>query len=1179
MSGIDLSTLNDEQRKIVKTLDEPLFVEAGAGSGKTFTLTRRVTWALSEGSGEGGRPYLDDLSQVLVITFTNAAAREIKERVRSTLRAAGMNRHALQVDSAWISTIHGMCSRILRRHALDLGLDPEFKVVSGNLEDSVVSSALQEVVGAAESRRGEDPLLADLFEEYGFGAASANRPSGVCALVSSIASAARSVAGGYDAVFFPSPEDASSAVSDFAREYGSLLALGLKPDVAERVASGLERLDEFLALAPGKREPRLALDLLEGLSLPRAAGANKEAIRAVKVACEEAKAKLALCGAHRYASVLVELARSMDDLVSELMRKRSVLGNDDLVDLALRAVRDNPTVARDYAGRFKLVMVDEFQDTDDRQLELIGILAGTDALHLATVGDAQQSIYRFRGADVSVFRRRGEHLPLDLHVRLATNYRSHADVLALVDKVCGGRRGVLADFMHLDPNPSREDKYRARDLPRVDVEVTRGPSSNGGAGVMQCAVTAAMVADRLAEYAAHGEEAGDMALLLGAFTHASFYIDAIRARGLECVVSGGSSFTDAPEVKVVSALLHALANPKDTMSGLFPILASEMFGLDANDFVQLGTRTQRNCDSPTNRSIDRGLETMEFFEGAEPSARLVRAQEILSRARSAMRRMPVADVCLQVLRDSGWIARLERGGAADKAREANVLAAVEYIRDLTTDLAIGPARAAEEFDRWLEVSKVAPASLAGGKMRSVRVMTVHASKGLEFPVVAVAECWGTQAKTNDVISGKDADRCVCVLKPRRKATSFASTLASAEVVGAPRGTFEWAATLTQREAEETYAEKARLLYVALTRAREALIVACPLSFTKKGPSVNLAHDFARALFDDSLPVPGESQVDYGGSLSARVRCVSVEKEKADGATVWVADAGGSLPALEGVLPAAPSDASTMGAERRRSEETVPQFELFEIENDGATSEVGLWAPREGTYSYSSAHDQMARTFSLRAGEGTSATVGEGGEGPRTRAVPSRAEREAEQAGAPILRDADGATGLGSAFHELAQAMVEGGGCFPSDERIAAAKRCWHLSPRQQVRLDSALEAWWGSSLRERAFACDLVRPEVPFFARAESAYGTYVEGAIDLLATNKGSDHALLVDYKTGDRGLDDGQIRRRHEMQANFYASVLMAEGFRHVECNFVCVELVGEGGEPFVARYEFDEDHPPVI
>ena len=109
MGEVGLAGLSPEQLRIATTLKGALFVEAGAGSGKTFTLTRRVAQALCPGSGEGGAPCLDDLSQVLVITFTNAAAREIRERVRSTLRDAGMREAALQVDSAWISTIHGMC--------------------------------------------------------------------------------------------------------------------------------------------------------------------------------------------------------------------------------------------------------------------------------------------------------------------------------------------------------------------------------------------------------------------------------------------------------------------------------------------------------------------------------------------------------------------------------------------------------------------------------------------------------------------------------------------------------------------------------------------------------------------------------------------------------------------------------------------------------------------------------------------------------------------------------------------------------------------------------------------------------------------------------------------------------------------------------------------------------------
>ena len=127
--SVDLSGLNERQARIARTLDEPLFVEAGAGSGKTFTLTQRVAWALSPGSGADGRPFLKDLSQVLVITFTEAAAREIRERVRSTLRRAGMAEAALAVDDAWIMTINGMCSRILHRYALDLGLDPDMSLI------------------------------------------------------------------------------------------------------------------------------------------------------------------------------------------------------------------------------------------------------------------------------------------------------------------------------------------------------------------------------------------------------------------------------------------------------------------------------------------------------------------------------------------------------------------------------------------------------------------------------------------------------------------------------------------------------------------------------------------------------------------------------------------------------------------------------------------------------------------------------------------------------------------------------------------------------------------------------------------------------------------------------------------------------------------------------------------
>lgn len=1163
MSGIDLSTLNPEQRRIVTTLDRPLFVEAGAGSGKTFTLTQRIAWALSPGSGPDGRPYLDDLSQVLVITFTNAAAREIKERVRSTLRASGMVEQALQVDSAWISTIHGMCARILRRHALDLGIDPAFSIVQGNDAEAFERQALEEVVGGAyREAEGGSPLRA-AFDDYRLGGEGAQGWYGALGVVQSLRAAARA-AGGYENLDFPPADDVAEAMAGLLSAVEALGAQRLTKKAAERVAPVLEALRAFAELAPGRRrDPGAALEALDGLKLPASAGkAAAEELRCAKRLLAETRASVLLAQARPWVPDLLDLARRVDERVWDLELAASALSNDDLVALALRAVEESEAVARDYAGRFRLVMVDEFQDTDARQLRLIGILAGRDASRLTTVGDAQQSIYRFRGADVGVFRGRGESLPDAQHVRLAVNYRSHADVLALVDRACGGEGGVLDGFMHLDANPLRKDTYLARDLPRVDVELTVGSGSRGRVGAEQTAVGAAAIADRLAELRDHGERPGRMALLLGATTKAATYIDAIRARGLDCVVTGGSTFTSAPEVTVMAKLLHALANPHDTQSGLFPLLTSEVFELDANDLIQLGTRAQVKLDAPTNRRIDVGLDTMELFHGARPSARLEQAHEVLERAWASLGSMPLADVCLQVVRESGWLARLEGEGPEGVAKEANVLAAVRYVRDLTEQMGLGPARAADEFDTWLRVSKVPPASLAGGEMQSVRVMTIHASKGLEFPVTAVAECWGSRADASKVRSADVGGRRVCVLVPGETP----SVPDDPEGVGAPAGAVDWYRAIGDRNAADDAAERTRLLYVALTRAREALVVGCNLAVSKSSGLVpDLARGFVGALLPSGIPEPGEYGLDLGGSEPGRLRVAVVAR--ADGGVTC--DAAGTLPVCEGTLAEDPLQVAT----GMRAAEAAPgerPFVMYAREEDASVTATRIAPGREGVYSFSSAHALLEVRSAMAGPDATAARRGARPEGVR---LPSPEERASEQEGSPSTDDKDRATSLGSAFHELAQCLVEAGTDDVAEERLGAACRTWNLSPRNRVRLEAALARWERSSLRREALSHGRVRAEVPFFARAESEFGRYVEGAIDLLCTDAGSGHALLVDYKTGDRGLSLSQIRARHQMQADFYASVLLGQGFASVECCFVCVELEDPEapGEPLVVRYAF--------
>ncbi len=1115
MGAIDLSSLNASQRTIAQTLDAPLFVQAGAGSGKTFTLTRRVVWALCDGSGADGGPFLDDLSQVLVITFTNAAAREIKERVRATLRDAGMREAALTVDSAWISTIHGMCQRILKRNALELGLDPNFGVCGTHLQNQMLDAAVEYAVGAARRGAQRDSLMARMFEELEY--------TGVSTRVLSLVNLAHAASDGFDSLVVAQSQGAggiASAMTNLTNAFEALGATkGLSAAARKAVLASLEALGTFEELPPSAKTAQRAADVLAACKMPRSSKAIKDLHAYAKAEFAHAKAMVALDATAQFASALVDLARRTDEYYQLLKRSQALLDNDDLITLALNAVRSDSVVQARYAGRFRLVMVDEFQDTDAKQLELISLLAGgrpteadddTALANLATVGDAQQSIYRFRGADVSVFNEHGKHVPASGHVRLDVNYRSHADVLSFVDAVCGGNQGVLNDFMHLDACPTRKDGYRARSLPRVSIEVTTSPE-RGVTAQDRTRQLAAQVADRLAGYRDAGEDAGGMALLLGSTTHADWYIDALRARGLECVVTGGSTFTKAPEVGTMLALLRTLANPRDTQSGLFPLLSSQMFELDANDFLQLGSRRQQKLDAPTKRTIDRGLVEFEFFEDAVPSARLTHAHEVLSKALAAMATKPVADVCLDVVRDSGWLSRLEEEGPAGIAREANVLAAVRYIRDLTSELGLGPVRAAAEFAHWLEVTKVPPASLAGAEQDTVRVMTIHASKGLEYPVVAVAECWGNTRQDGGIWSNKGTDgRVEVVIAPRGGVAldGVQDACGSGDIV-------ERASALKEITQDADAQEKARLLYVALTRAREALVLAMNVPTSKQGISSQLAEGVVHSLMGGSLPPEGESTLGYGGTAPAAVRHVvaqhaaTAEKE--------------------------PEEARVVG--------------IYPME-DVACDAVTLARAREDVFSYSSA----------LAGH-------EPGPKPAPAPMPRKEEREAQAAGEAAVGDEDKATSLGSAFHAIAQAMVECTGELPAG-RVERICRRWGLSTRQRSRLDVALRNWCTSDLRKEALGWGLVRPEVPFFALSGgSPHGRYVEGAIDLLCTEGAACEgaALVVDYKTGDVGLAEDQVRARHAAQAELYASVLLSLGFDAVECAFICVET------GLVVRYAF--------
>lgn len=1138
------------QEKTIKTLDKPLFVAAGAGSGKTFTLTQRIVWALKEGSGADGKPYLNSLDQALIITFTNAAATEIKERVREALEKEGLHGAALQVDDAWISTIHGMCSRILKIHALDLGLDPEFEIINDMTRNQLVNISIEEVL----RELSQDESYAEFLSTY-----AGNRDA-LKSRIEMLISYAQSSPVGMDSISFVGDSSDLEVLKTELEDLDAALE-ALKGAIAATKPDEAEQLQSIQSELSSKLQQHLVLSITDfDQAFWEALGKAVKAIRSskeIKNVKDEAVYRLKVCSALFGLIQDMSEGQSLKDVTEQVYKlfkqKKLAVGgldNDDLLHLTAKVFEEHPEIAAVYTDKFKLVMVDEFQDTDQQQVQMIKSLSGKDAQYLTTVGDAQQSIYRFRGADVDVFFRRQAEVSEDLQPRLVDNFRSHNEILRFVAKVCSAD-GMIPNFMDLSAGREEPATPFIAHSPRVYFEVTKfekSGNSKPGDDVTRNQLVAYQLADRINTFMQDEKiQAKDVAILMKSVKKAQPYIEALRTFGIESVVSGASTFGEQPEVELIGSLLQALANMYDSYEGLFPVLSSEIFSLDASDLLLLGTNFGENGQRITNRDIAESVVNDAFNPPFEISPKLKNALEVLSNARSSLSNKRVSDVIKKVVLDAGWISRLQKMGNKGQSKIANIFAALEQIDSLQTDLSVGVASVARTFSQWCSTAKESPKVLHCSTQNAVTFMTIHASKGLEFPVVAVV------GAVSDSKSGAGSKPFLHVRKDDSYQIVFSSSSKKLHELyddchevptslDECKNLLEWRMFLETQENEFDEQEQNRRLYVALTRAREAVILTSTIDLTKEGISPRYTRKITDALFEEPPLSAGEHQFEYGGNLAGCMRVVQGSGKKDEPIQV------------EGLELVEPSDCNPSEEENSQAVET---FDLYEKVQLSVAAETA-YDQRKGFFSYSSAHQQMAENFkvenNLQPVTETSVML------PGT-----------------LADDGVDPTNLGSAFHELAQIMVE---TQSKVDEQTIDKLCLKNSVPQRAisRVKQALELWSNSAIRQEALAHDVIIAESPFTLQVDSEYGNYVEGAIDLLAYNKGSKDALVVDYKTGDKGLSATQIYEHHQMQANFYAYVLMQRGFTKVECAFVCVE-VEEAGQPHVARYTFDVNHQPRL
>lgn len=1158
---MNLDCCTSGQREIVTTLDAPLMVAAGAGSGKTFTLTQRIVNALSPAGG--GKPCLSSIDEVLAITFTKRAAAELRSRIKALLQSEGLTDQALAVDGAWISTIHGMAGRVIREHALEVGVDPTFEMLSEAQADALRTRAVDAVVAHVGQVR--DPLMRELLASTPLFAEGV-RGEGLIDQAMQLLARVEAMPLGFDGLVLAQPASAPGSLLREMTELGqAFLATAqtwAKP--GKREVEAVEQLEGALEEAGAWLErggqPSSFLD--EGFD----ADAYRKAFYSFPPTSdkfhekkddadffasyrseyarlsEEVEAGVAL----RRAYALVRLARMVDEEFTRL-KGPSRLDNADLLRTCARALAGRPEIAQAYREQFKLIMVDEFQDTDKLQVAVIGALAKPGFANVCTVGDAQQSIYRFRGADVNVFFEYREELRAQSSrarfVSLPDNFRSHGDVLKLVDAVFAQQRVFGGEFLHLEPrspiNAQADPVFEGNPRIRLDFVHYKAstPRTKGVAKPEAVAVAARHVAEHFASLRERGARVGDMALLLGGMTNANVYAQALRDAGIESVIAGGSVFAGSLEARLVADVLRLAVNMNDEPA-LFNVLTSPLFAV--SDDVLLAIASSRDADGRFSpRSLAHGFSLEDAGTGcglgsADEQA-LGLARETLGRFAARARKGSTSRALRALLVETGMLDRLEREGAVGLASAGNFAKAFNLVEGFEK-AGTGVASISHAFAEHLRCSKEAPGSLATVESDFVRIMTVHSSKGLEFPHVAVADLGGgvvsretlnvenigqhTYAAMSTSAAGEHGKK-IAKLRKFAREDALPANAADARTPG------ELYALLSEHARAQSLAEAQRLLYVALTRASRSLMLSHVFRSDPKGgyEGEGVYGDLFAALPWDTESSASTTMVDYGGSAPARVTLEYLTEP---------------APLEE---PESPSEAGAAVDARAAGEvpHAAAQAQPFVVAlRDAAPPPKALSCDfaREGTYSYTSLEHAPL---------------------PWDEIAPGHAPvDELERSGN------DDATALGTAFHLMAQRAVEQMNasasrdlaCPPPDAIAACARRC-ALSDGQAQRLDAALDRWFASDAARDLAAFGAVAAEVPFAVRVErEGTSLLLEGEIDALATD-GSGRALFVDYKTGGFASEtESFLRDKHLLQAQCYAYALLREGFSSVEARFVRVE-----------------------
>jgi ATP-dependent helicase/nuclease subunit A len=867
--------------RLVSDFDTNFLVEAGAGSGKTYSLATRMAAGIA-----AGRFTVEHLA---VVTFTRKAAAELRGRFQlaveerlgkkpSTAERERLETVLVGMERLFAGTIHAFCAHLLRERPVDARVAPGFEELSDidNLQRQ--RQARRDFVVDARAR-GLKPML-DLLD-------AGIRPQDLYdpfAIVCEHEDVEFEMGSGEA----PDPKPVWKAIDAFWKMLKALRPAEFHEATTCHVQ---QRFDEFEGrLHPARREWLASLaGFIQAWGKPtvtqkfwgKEVGRDPAIGKQVAQLVAEFQAGVVepfrltwRAYIHRLAMAVLVEAR---EFYAQTRRRDNVVNYVDLLRVTAQMLRSRPVVRRALQKKYQRLFIDEFQDTDPLQAEIFLMLAAKEddvvgkgvspALcepfavplrpgALFVVGDPKQSIFRFRRADIDIYNRVAQRIRATGGevLALTANFRS-------LPRVCELANTVFPPLFAGSPSPY-SPRFEKLDPVRAESECPAGPRVAkltmpvAAEGTEPAEAEARRIAAYVqAEVASGRRTYGDFLVLTRQKPRLKIFAEAFDALEVPVDVSGAGLFCKSVEVRALALLLNSLADPLDSVS-LVGVLRGPLFGLSDPElfrFRQAGGRFELSVPLPeaTDESQATALD-------GQYGPVLAAMRQLQAMWRST-RALPLAAAVARMLEETGWLALAATtpGGA----RAGHLLQAIDRVREVVEEGG-GLADAAEALNEEDESAESEAMPLEPGRRDVVRLMNLHKAKGLEAPVVFLADA--THAFEFPVVVRIDRDGGVA--RGHLKIAREGSKPWIKITLGQPA---DWEA---HEEEESKYrdAERLRLLYVAGTRAKELLVV-CRSGDASKNRAWDVFEGFVAGVPEVEVPAPKAVVKKAKTDLSAKAR--------------------------------------------------------------------------------------------------------------------------------------------------------------------------------------------------------------------------------------------------------------------------------------------------------------------